>query len=133
MGPGGGGVQLDPLVSAEDARRPMASKLLAVPALRARYLSYVRDIAENWLDWETMGPVVARYRSLIEEDVKADNRKLDSTEEFFAGIDGGQAEKANAGTGSESTANARRLRSFFEQRRAFLLQNDAVKAAAPLR
>ena len=39
-----------------DESKPLRSKLLAVPALRARYLSYVRDIAEKWLDWKTLGP-----------------------------------------------------------------------------
>jgi hypothetical protein len=50
MFPGAGGVELDPLVGADDTSRPLRSKLLAVPALRARYLKYVRDIAERWLD-----------------------------------------------------------------------------------
>src|SRR5207344_1215741 len=40
------GVKLDPLVAANDPAKPMLSKLLAVPALRARYLGYVRDIAQ---------------------------------------------------------------------------------------
>ena len=44
------GVELDPLLAANDVNKPLISKLLAVPALRARYLGYVRDIAEKWLD-----------------------------------------------------------------------------------
>ena len=87
--PGGGGVDLDPLVLENNESRPLASKLLAVPELRARYLSYVRDIAENWLDWEKAGPRILKYRALIEEDVAVDTRKLFSTEEFYAGIDNG--------------------------------------------
>jgi hypothetical protein len=117
-GPGGGGVDLDPLVLENDTSRPLASKLLAVPELRARYLSYVRDIAENWLDWEKSGPLVLRYQALIEEAVKADTRKLFSTDEFYAGIDGGQA------------AEERSLRGFFERRRAFLLEHEEVSNAA---
>ena len=40
--------------------KPLRSKLLAVPALRARYLSYVSEIAERWLDWQTLEPVARR-------------------------------------------------------------------------
>jgi hypothetical protein len=131
-GPGSGGVELDPLVLENDASRPLASKLLAVPELRARYLSYVRDIAENWLDWEKTGPLVLRYQALIEEDVKADTRKLDSTEEFYAGIDGGQKEKPQMAEDGRAGAGENSLRGFFDRRRAFLLDHAEVKQAAPL-
>ena len=43
------GIELDPLFGADDSNKPLISKLLAVPKLRARYLGYVRDIAEKWL------------------------------------------------------------------------------------
>src|SRR5207249_2394336 len=54
-GPGGGGPDLDPLVGLNDSSKPLRSKLLAVPALRARYMTYVRDIATKWLDWNRLG------------------------------------------------------------------------------
>lgn len=119
-----GGVQLDPLVSANDTSRPLASRLLAVPELRTRYLGYVRDLAENWLDWEKLGPLALRYQRLIEADVTTDPRKLDSTEAFFAGIAGGETD-GNAAGGREGSS----LKGFAEQRRAYLLQIDAVKSA----
>ena len=50
------GVELDPLVMANDPNKPLISKLLAVPSLRTRYLGYIRDIAEKWLDWKKLGP-----------------------------------------------------------------------------
>ncbi|MDB4473877.1 CotH kinase family protein, partial [Opitutaceae bacterium] len=118
--PGGGGVDLDPLVLENDAARPLASRLLAVPELRARYLSYVRDIAENWLDWDKMGPRVLQYQALIEDDMKTDTRKLATTEAFFAGVDDGGGEASSS------------LRGFFERRRAFLLDHEEVKSAPPL-
>lgn len=116
-GRGGGGVDLDPLVLENDESRPLASKLLAVPELKARYLSYVRDIAENWLDWEKAGPQILQYRALIEEDIAVDTRKLFSTGEFYAGIDSGGG------------AEERSLRGFFDRRRAFLLEHEEVKTA----
>jgi hypothetical protein len=100
-----GGIDLDPLVGLDDASKPLRSKLLAVPELRARYLGYVRDIAERWLDWKTLGPLVERHQALIAGAVKADTRKLYTFEAFEAGVD----------QGDDS------LRAFVERRRAFLL------------
>jgi hypothetical protein len=65
FGGGDGGVTLDPLIGLDGSTKPLRLKLLAVPALRARYLAYVREIAENWLDWRTLGPLASTYRTLI--------------------------------------------------------------------
>ena len=102
-GPGGfgrGGAELDPLVGLDDPTKPLRSKLLAVPALRARYLTYVRAIAAKWLDWNTLGPLVQRHQALIAADVQADTRKLETYEAFEAGV--------------------ATLKDFVERRRAFL-------------
>ena len=101
-----GGVELDPLVGLDDDTRPLRSKLLAVPALQERYLAYVRDIAERWMDWKTVGPLVEGYQALIEDEVAADTRKLYSTEEFTSALNG---------TGDS-------LKAFLDLRRAYLLR-----------
>jgi spore coat protein CotH len=87
FGPGGASPTLDPLVGANDDSKPLRSKLLAVPALRARYLSYVRDIAEKWLDWKTLGPTAQKYHDLIAEDVRVDTRKIYDTAGFETGVE----------------------------------------------
>lgn len=87
-GPGGGGVTLDPLVAISDASKPLISKLLAVPALRAKYLGYVQDISTRWLDWSVLGPVVDQHRALIAADVAKDTKKVTSTEAFTSSVDG---------------------------------------------
>lgn len=125
-GPGGGGVQLDPLVAANDSSKPLLSKLLAVPALRARYLGYVREIAETWLDWNKLGPLAKEYQSVIADVVKVDTRKLDSTEAFFAGLDGSPQAQGGFGPGRGPRGS---LKSFAEQRREFLLNHPEVKKA----
>jgi CotH kinase protein len=104
----GAGLDLDPLVGLNDASKPLRSRLLAVPALRERYLAHVRAIAGKWLDWRTIGPLAERYQALIAADVKIDTRKLDTYEAFEAGIEA--------------------LRTFADRRRAFLL--DAAAGAA---
>ena len=120
-GPGGGlkvnGVELDPLIAANDPAKPLLSKLLAVPALRARYLGLVREIAEKWLDWKRLGPLAQHYQSLIAAEVKADTRKLDSTEDFMKGLTE-DIQGNGEGPGGGGTIG---LKNFAEQRRAFLL------------
>jgi len=70
-----------------DENKPLRSKLLAVPGLRARYLSYVREIAEKWLDWKTLGPTAQKYHDLIAEDVRGDTRKIYDTAGFETGVE----------------------------------------------
>jgi len=94
-----GGPTLDPLVGLDDLSKPLRSKLLAVPALRTKYLAYVREIADRWLDWNKVAPLIVEYQALIDAEVRADGRKLYGYDRF----------------------NPAPLQMFFEQRRTFLL------------
>jgi len=116
-----GGATLDPLIGLADAKKPLRSRLLAVPALRAQYLDHVRTLAEKNLDWTNLGPIVASYRSLIREHIQADTRKLSSLEAF---------DLATADTPPEDGGQPRRarsLRSFVDERRTFLLGSPDIK------
>ena len=95
-----GGPALDPMVGLNDLSKPLRSKLLAVPALQASYLAHVREIADRWLDWNKIAPLVVEYQALIDAEVRLDGRKLYGYDRF----------------------NPAALQTFFEQRRAFLLQ-----------
>jgi hypothetical protein len=83
--------------------------------LRERYRRYVHDIAEKWLDWRTVGPLVRQWQALIEPDVTVDTRKIYDTEAFYADVGDG----APGGRAPEST-----LRGFIERRRAYLLGGE---------
>ncbi len=66
------------------------------------------------MDWKTIGPVIARFRALIDSEVKLDTRKLESYDAFVRA------------TSAEPPVEAPRgreipLRSFFEGRRRYLL------------
>ena len=123
----GGGLELDPLVGLDDNTKPLRSKLLAVPALRERYLDHVRTLAEKWLDWRTLAPVVHQYRSLIEKEVEADTRKLESFEDFqkMTADEPAEAQPAAAGEGGGPGRRPTSLRTFAEQRRAYLIKRLA--------
>jgi hypothetical protein len=81
-GGGEGGPDLDLLVGLNDPTKPLRSKLLAVPALRAKYLAYCKQLATKWLDWRTIEPIAQRTHAMIGADVKADTRKLWTNEAF---------------------------------------------------
>jgi len=92
---------------------PLRSKVLAVPNLRAKYLANVRTIAEKSLDWKNLGPIVARYRQMIDHEVEIDTRKLESYESFL------QVTADQPAPGGRSREMS--LRTFADQRRKYLL------------
>ena len=106
MGGGGGGAltELDPLVGMDDLTKPLRSRLLQVPALRERYLMYVRTLGQE-MAWEKMGPFIARLHDTIAPRVAKDTRKAFSTEAF------------ERDTSLELSGS---LRQFFEKRSKFL-------------
>jgi hypothetical protein len=124
MGGGGApveGVKLDPLYIANDPNKALASKLLAVPALRERYLGYVRDIAQTWLDWNKLGPIAEGYHNLIADDVKRDTRKLESFEHFEKSL---TEDIAGGGFGPAVKIS---LKNFADQRREYLLNHPEIQ------
>lgn len=122
------GVELDPLVGLDDAKKPLRSRVLAVSALRARYLAHIRTIANDSLDWQKLGPLVAQYRALIEKEVEADTRKLTTFAAFQKAAADAPAETAEPEGRRPGTMS---LRAFADQRRAYLLSLPAMKETAP--
>jgi hypothetical protein len=128
-GPNVRGVALDPLAGTDDPAKPLLSQLLAVPALKARYLQLVRTMAEEWLDWDKLGPRAAQWQGLIGDDVKTDTRKLYSFDAFANGVSEDSEEQ-----GFRGPRRGISLKNFVEQRRTFLLSHAALqpKAAQPM-
>jgi hypothetical protein len=121
-------LKIDPLTGLDDAKKPLRSKLLAVPALRKRYLDHIHTLAEKDLDWKNLGAVVASYRDLAGEEVAADTRKTSTTAEFETLTSDKPGEtKAEAPRGFGHGGMA--LKSFADQRRAYLL--SLPETAAP--
>ena len=126
-GSGGGGIRLNPLEGSRDGSKPMLYRMLMVPELRERYLGYVRDVAETWLDWERLEPIVEGYRDLIRDVVATDERKLYSTEEFELGVDG---VGSGGGFGGPGAPPGMTLRMLIEQRQGYLLEWLAANSGA---
>lgn len=102
---------LSPFEGETSTQRPLLSRVLAVPALRQRFLAHYRTILTESFDWAVLGPKVTTYRALIEAEVQADPKKLDTYEEFQTGL-----------TALESLVTARRT---------WLLSRADVAAQAP--
>jgi spore coat protein CotH len=125
MGGGSRTVDLDPLTGLDDVRKPLRSRILSIPYLQQNYLQKVRTIAEKSLDWKSLGPVIAGYRDLIEEEVKRDTRKLGSHDEFVKATSDNASVAAAPQTEERQFGPPRNhlsLRNFADQRRKFLLE-----------
>jgi hypothetical protein len=82
----------------------------------------VKTIADEWLDWKKLQPVVDQYVTLIDKEIQADTKKLSSYEAFRQTVSS-EEPKANEGGGRPRMS----LRSFADQRRAFLLNRPEIK------
>jgi len=115
--------KLDPFAGEKDGDKTLLTKLLAVPAVRARYLGYLRDFAENWLDWKKVGPVVEQFQRTINPYLKADTKKLFSTDISLRAVT-----EDNVAPGFGPTAPPHlSLKSFCEQRRKYLMAYPGIK------
>ena len=119
-------MELDPFAGSEGQRNALLSRLLAVPTLRTRYLTYMRDIATDWLDWKKIEPIVRSWQALIGPDVKTDGHKLFPYSKFCATLTTDDENPGMRPAGGPGLS----LKSFFEKRRAYLLNYPEIKRLA---
>jgi len=115
--------QLYPLAGLDENDKPLLAKLLLAPALRQRYLAYVHDIAENWLDWKKLGPVAKQYHDLISDEVQKETHKANSYPHFVQEFDQDPTEGPRDGDAAAS------LKIFAAERRKYLLKDENVANA----
>lgn len=112
--------QLMPLGPLDDPANVLYAKLLAAPSLRARYLSYVREIADNWLNWQRLGPIAKAAQATIIGDVKRETHSPTGYIRFVQDLD--QDTAASEGRTRDSTV-APNLKAFIEERLIFIQKN----------
>jgi CotH kinase protein/Lamin Tail Domain len=95
----------------DDSVVPLMNRLMAIDEYRQRYLAHVCTILDSFLTEEVMCEKIDAYRMLIEEEVLADEKKLESYQAFDREIDG--------------------LKDFVTERRDYLLGNRALAWPAP--
>jgi hypothetical protein len=118
----GGAGMLDPFAGSGDPQKAMLYYLLRVPAFEQKYLGYIRDIAENWLTWEKLGPEIERVQALLKDDIAADRRKLYSTASFLTSA---VQDYYDAGASSPRPPEYS-LKGFINDRRAYLLSYPGI-------
>lgn len=79
-------VEWDPFYHADDPNYPLLHKLLAVPAIRQRYLAHYRTILKEVYNPAFLHPVIDAYAALVDSAVKADPRRPVSYEAFTAAV-----------------------------------------------
>jgi len=132
-GGGGGGEPRNPMelsvwAGSQDANKPLLNKLLSVPAYRERYLANIRHIAENWLDWNKVGPIAEKQHNRIAAEVKKDTRKLYQNDAFEKSLAASAQPQPEPGMRGPGAANMS-LKQFCDARRAYLLSLPEVKNA----
>ena len=109
---------VSPTTHADNQMRPVISRLLDIPEWKARYIAHVRTVANDWLDWDAIGPIIQDYHTLIDADVEKDEKKLYSYQDFQNSVDG---EGGRAPT----------FKQFVTQRREFLENHPEFNKPAP--
>lgn len=112
--------QLAPLGPLDDPANVLYVKLLAAPSLRARYLGYVREIADTWLNWQTLGPVAKSAQTLIADDVKRESHSAHGYIRFVQDFD---QDTGNGNGRTRDSTVAPNLKTFIEERRVYLQKN----------
>ena len=77
-----GSSSLSPTYNNTSAAAPAYSKTLTFPDWNRRYFSHYRSVFEDTVNWNTLGPIVARYHGMIAADVAADTKKIYTTQAF---------------------------------------------------
>ena len=118
-GPGGGWSwgsithgMVSPVTHENNPARPLIKRLLSNPDWRARYLSHIRTIVDEWLDWDVLEPIVNEHIALIDTEVQQDDKKIYSYQEF-------------------TTRVPADLESFVKQRRVYLRNHPELNKPAP--
>jgi hypothetical protein len=122
----GGAGMLDPYAGSGEPQKAMLYYLLRVPAYEQKYLGYIRDIAENWMRWEKIGPEIERVQALLKDDIALDHRKLYSTESFLTSA---VQDYYNPGVSSPRPPEYS-LKGFLADRRAYLLSYPGIARPA---
>ena len=123
---------LSPVAQAQTASLPVIKRFFAIPHLRARYLANIRTIVKEWLDWQILEPMINDYMTLIDEEVKADDKKLYNYDAFANSR--GQGEEAdNSGGGGREFGHrsSPSFKGFVTERRKFLQEHPEINKPTP--
>ena len=67
-------------------KRPVLSRTLPLPRLRARYIAHYRTVLDETMSWKYIGGLVNKYQAMIANDVVRDTKKLYPTSAFTSNV-----------------------------------------------
>lgn len=100
-----------PFYNANKVNYPLLNRLLAVPAIRQRYLAHFRTLLLDALHSNLVNPLIDQYDALISAEVQADPKKLYSFNQY--------------------TTDKTTLRNFVTNHRNTLQNNTEMNASGP--
>ena len=119
--------RMDPFYSGGTRlRRPLMTNIWAIPEWRERYLSHYRTMLDTWFEWKKVEPTIRKYHRLIEPYVKADTKKLYTTQQFYDNLTKDVVVRDSFGSYTIPG-----LKDFVDTKRAFLLAHSAINRQAP--
>jgi len=101
---------------------PFINKLFQNPDVKARYVAHVRTIYKQWIDWNTVSPLIEEYRDLIDGEIKLDTRKLTTNKAYKDSLGMSKSQGRGQSPG---------LKAFFKGRKAYLDKVDELKQPFP--
>jgi hypothetical protein len=104
-------VNWSPFYNETKANYPLMNKVLAIPALRQRYLAHLRTILKESFDEQSTSALIDRYDALIRSSVQADPKKTSTMTQYV----------------NELAA----LKNFILNRKNYLLSQPEVSAESP--
>jgi hypothetical protein len=116
-----------PLYNKNDSSKPVINRLWQIPELQQRYLAHLRTMLKEF-DWTLLGPVLLGYRTMLDAEVQADNKKLYPYQMFYDNF----TQTVNLGGGGPGGGSLIGLQEFVDQRRAYLLGHNVLNQIVPV-
>lgn len=135
LGAGGGGggsltlaqmQQLDPLVQANNASRPLIQKILAKPTWKKRYLAHLRTMLEENFSTQDYLSDADAMQDLIDADVQADTKKFYTYDNFKKNLT-----QSVSGTGGPGGGTSVGIGELMNARYTYLHNNANLTLTAP--
>lgn len=79
-------INWSPFYNANKVNYPLLNRLLAVPAIRQRYLAHFRTLLEDSFDPAIVHPLIDQYAAFIDAEVQSDPKKLYTYPNFLSEV-----------------------------------------------
>lgn len=118
--------RMDPFYDGGTSLRRPLERTWQIPQWRERYLAHFRTMLDDWFSWSVVGPIATKYHKMLEPHVKADTKKLYTTQQFYDNLTKDIVVRDCCGSYTIPG-----LQSFMDTKRAFLLSYAAINRTAP--